>query len=108
MKTVSKFAFTALLAGAMIAPLAANANTSDKTAQQVFTKADTDRSGSVNLTEYTQYKADAQESTTGDAKDEFASLDVNKDNKLSMAEMQAAKQHNTGGAADRAGTMTEE
>ena len=88
MKTISKFALTALMAGAAFTatPHAASAAGD---VQAKFTAADADKSGSLSINEYIDHATGKKDMTADEASQKFASLDVNKDDRLSLTELEA-------------------
>lgn len=86
-----------LLAAAFLIPATANAEDNKAAAsaktdvtQEHFTKADADRSGTLNENEYEAF-ADAQENADIDVASDFDDLDANDDKTLTLAEFKAQK-----------------
>lgn len=83
-------AFGLVMAGALVAPAIAHADTKTGSGvtQTHFSQADMDRSGTLNKAEYDAF-VDAQEDAGMDITSDFGDLDTNDDDQLSLAEFQA-------------------
>jgi Ca2+-binding EF-hand superfamily protein len=88
MKTIKTFALTALMAGAAFTaiPLAANAAGN---AQDKFSAADVDSSGTVTQNEFVTYMTTKDTKTSAEATQKFSQLDANKDGNLTLSEMES-------------------
>ena len=93
--TIANKTLMALLAGVLVAPVAAHAEGTASTkmhtntsASASFNAADADRSGTLTQEEY-EVLADAQEDAGIDVASDFDDLDINGDDVLTVAELNA-------------------
>jgi hypothetical protein len=83
---------------------AGNAALIQQMRQQVFSRADKDRDGSISLAEFQAQAKPAASAGTGATDAAFASLDTDGDGKLSAAEMAKARPHHPWGSRPAMGT----
>lgn len=89
MNALKNTAFGLVMAGALVAPAIAHADTKTPSGvtQTHFSQADMDRSGTLSEAEYKAF-VDAQEDAGMDIASDFDDLDANDDGQLTLAEFQ--------------------
>lgn len=96
---MKKIALTLAVCAALVMPVAANAyeqtvRTSAPSTESAFIVSDKDRSGSISLDEFSDYILSLEGKTQSDPARDFALMDLNKDNKLTLEEMSVGENIN--------------
>ncbi len=87
--TATRLTAAALLAAIVLSPYYVYANESKMSTEAMFITSDTDRSGSISRDEFSDYLD--KSSDVGRLHLDFSMMDLNKDEKLTLEEMQVGE-----------------